>query len=479
MITKSNFIDYCKCPKLYYLKKEKVIEVEERDADKINKDNGMLVGELARGYFGDYKLVQKDSLDKMVEQTDEFIKSSVETICEASFIYKDLFCAVDILHKNEDGYDIYEVKSTNELKEIHQDDVSFQYYVLTNAGYNIKNVYVLMLNEDYIFNDKLDLQNYLIPVLVTPREVKEEELDNIRKLNSEGPTVGCEECTKCSFFKYCYKHLPEDNVFNLVKLQKKYDYYNHGIITYDQVLPELDEGKETHKKAKEQINYYQNDLGIKLEKGKVEEFLSNITYPIYYLDFETIRDVVPFINGTWPNFTRIVQYSLHVQESIDSELKHYEYLQESKYDNIDEVVNRLINDLGTNGSIIVYSSFERGKIEALKELRPDKASELDVILNRLVDLEIPFKNRNIYCKEMEGRSSIKKVLPALCKGFEKAYEELPLIHKGDGAMAGYLKLISTKGQEHEDLKYALLEYCKLDTLSMVKVSERIYELVRD
>lgn len=477
MITKSNFVDYCKCHKLYYLKKEKVVEVEESDADKINKENGILVGSLARSYFGDYELVQKDTPDKMVKQTNELIESGVETICEASIVYKDLFCAVDILRKNGDGYDIYEVKSTNKLEDIHKKDVSFQYYVLTHAGYNIKNVYVLTLKKDYKFRNEFNIKDYLKRNKINKREVIEEELDDIRKLNSEIPTVGCGECSGCSFFKYCYRHLPEDNVFTLHDLTRRYKLYNDNIITYDDVKPILRDSLISHKKALEQINYYQNDLGIKVEKENVKEFLSHIEYPVYFLDFETIMDVVPFINDTWPNFTRIVQYSLHVQESKGSELKHYEYLQESKYDNIDEVIDRLINDLGTNGSIIVYSSFEEARIKSLMRIRPSKASELETILNRLVDLEIPFENRDIYCKEMKGRSSIKNVLPALCKGFEKAYESLPLIHKGDGAMVGYLRLISSTGQVHEDYKNALLKYCELDTLSMVKVLERIYELV--
>ena len=201
MITKSNFVDYCKCHKLYYLKKEKVVEVEESDADKINKENGILVGSLARSYFGDYELVQKDTPDKMVKQTNELIESGVETICEASIVYKDLFCAVDILRKNGDGYDIYEVKSTNKLEDIHKKDVSFQYYVLTHAGYNIKNVYVLTLKKDYKFRNEFNIKDYLKRNKINKREVIEEELDDIRKLNSEIPTVGCGECSGCSFFK--------------------------------------------------------------------------------------------------------------------------------------------------------------------------------------------------------------------------------------------------------------------------------------
>ena len=477
MITKTNYIDYCKCPKLYYLRSNKVEPERITSMDEINLQNGLEVGQLARGYFGDYKLVSKDKTEKMVAETNEYINLGVETICEASAVYKDLFCSVDILHKNGDGYDIYEVKSTKELKDIHEDDVSFQYYVFTNAGYKIKKVYVLILNEDYLFKDNLEVQKYFKAVRITPKEITETELDRIRNLHKEGKTICCKECKECGYFAHCYKDLPADNIFTISSLRGASDYYNTGIITYDDLKPYLKPSKETGRKALEQIEYYQNDLGIKVKKEEVKNFLSTIKYPIYYLDFETIKDVIPFINDTHPNFDRIFQYSLHIQDSANSKLRHYEYLQENKYDNIDEVIDRLINDLGESGSIVVYSSFEETKIKSLIKLRPDKKKQLEAIISRLFDLEIPFKKRYIYCKEMVGHSSIKYVLPALCKDFEKAYSELPLVHKGDQAMLAYQQLISVGGKEHDEIKNALLEYCKLDTLAMVKVFERICELI--
>lgn len=39
-------------------------------------------------------------------------------------------CAVDILHKTEGGYEIYEVKSSTELKDVYLWDVAYQRWVL-------------------------------------------------------------------------------------------------------------------------------------------------------------------------------------------------------------------------------------------------------------------------------------------------------------------------------------------------------------
>lgn len=46
----------------------------------------------------------------MIKKTQDEIAKGTAVICEASFTYNGNYCAVDILKKNEDGYDTYEVK---------------------------------------------------------------------------------------------------------------------------------------------------------------------------------------------------------------------------------------------------------------------------------------------------------------------------------------------------------------------------------
>ncbi len=55
--------------------------------------------------------------------------------------------------------------------------------------------------------------------------------------------------------------------------------------------------------------------------------------------------------------------------------------------------------------------------------------------------------------------------------FEKTYKDLDLVHNGEEAMAAYAKMSSLPRDEQDRYKQALLEYCKLDTLAMVKVLE--------
>lgn len=58
----------------------------------------------------------------MTEKTQTFIRGGAENIAEASFLYDGLYCAVDILHRNGDGWDIVEVKSSTHLTDIYLED---------------------------------------------------------------------------------------------------------------------------------------------------------------------------------------------------------------------------------------------------------------------------------------------------------------------------------------------------------------------
>ena len=51
-------------------------------------------------------------INAMIAATAEYIKQGRDNICEASFNFNGLYCAVDILRKHENGYAIYEVKSS-------------------------------------------------------------------------------------------------------------------------------------------------------------------------------------------------------------------------------------------------------------------------------------------------------------------------------------------------------------------------------
>ena len=138
--------------------------------------------------------------------------------------------------------------------------------------------------------------------------------------------------------------------------------------------------------------------------------------------------------------------------------------------------NQLIQDCGSSGDIIVYNiGFERGEFNDLKEVFPRYSNELRGLVNRLKDLMIPFQQKWYYTPEMKGSYSIKDVLPALVPGL--SYNDLE-INEGGNASNVFISMINGdfKGNESQTRK-SLLEYCKRDTYAMVKIVEKLNEII--
>ena len=89
----------------------------------------------------------------------------------------------------------------------------------------------------------------------------------------------------------------------------------------------------------------------------------------------------------------------------------------------------------------------------------------------------PFKAGACYAAAQGGSVSIKAVLPALFPGNpELDYHRLPGVANGSEAMAAFADLASLDADEAASVRAGLLAYCRLDTLAMVRLWERLGEL---
>ena len=215
-----------------------------------------------------------------------------------------------------------------------------------------------------------------------------------------------------------------------------------------------------------------------IDKENISGFLNDLNYPLYFLDFETIASAVPIYDGSRPYQQLVFQYSLHIQQEKGGELKHLEYLAEAGPDNDPRkgFVEQLIKDCGTVGDILVYNiSFEKGKLNDLITLYPTHETEITDIIARLKDLMIPFQKKWYYTPEMKGRYTIKNVLPALVP--ELFYQDLEISEGGTASNIFYQMVTGEFQGDIEQTRKDLLEYCKLDTYAMVKILERLYQVL--
>lgn len=100
---------------------------------------------------------------------------------------------------------------------------------------------------------------------------------------------------------------------------------------------------------------------------------------------------------------------------------------------------------------------------------PDLAAPLTDMIERIVDL-LPLTRNSYYHPAMKGSWSIKNVLPTIDP--ELDYSLLDEVQHGSGAQAAYLECIqtSTTAERRNKLQRNLLDYCKLDTLAMVRLA---------
>lgn len=141
--------DYCKCvqcEKIIWLDKYRS-EVLEDETDDSVFETGRQVGEIAKGLFGDYEDIPSDNpINARIEKTERLLKDKPNVIAEASFIYDNNFCSVDILKNDVDGVEIYEVKSSTKIKDIYLDDVAYQYFVLSKLYNKLYTIFTINNN---------------------------------------------------------------------------------------------------------------------------------------------------------------------------------------------------------------------------------------------------------------------------------------------------------------------------------------------
>lgn len=488
-LSKSKYCKCVQCEKIIWLKKYKEDCATELKNKTVFK-NGKKIGELAKGYFGNYKdIPYNENLNIMVEKTQEYLKNE-PVITEASFIYDNNFCSVDILKNYSDGVEIYEVKSSKEISDIYIDDASYQYYVLSNLGLNVKKVCIMYRNSEYIkgklpVKDELD-KFFIVKDITDAAKDKQNEIKNkISSINkfmvkydekNEPPMdIGthCFNPYGCEFWEYCTRDLPKPNVFDVVDMNtdKKLEKYYEGKISFKDL-----ENENMGIRFAEQVDFELNNREPKIDRKYIKEIIDSLKYPLYFIDYETYQLPIPELEGTKAYQALPFQYSLHIIKEEGAEVEHKEFLADiDDEDFIKHFAENMVKDLSEDGNVIIYSKYERTINNKILELYPQFKNEIERINSNMVDFWEIFKKRKYYTKEMKGSASIKDVLPALCP--ELDYHNLDLVHNGTEASNAFISLKNKSSEEQKETREALLKYCCLDTYAMVKIYEKFKEVL--
>ena len=486
--SKSKYCSAVQCPKMLWLRNNKSEEFDDSILCDTVLDNGNDVGDLAMGLFGDYTEVPFSSdLGEMIEKTSELVKAGTSVICEASFSYDGCYCAVDILRKVSDGYEIYEVKSSTKVKDIFIDDAAYQNWVLKNSGINVVRVSIVYINNKYVRHGELDLdQLFVIEDVTEAVDAKFAEVaeriaylrEYLSQTSEPSDDIGpkCNKPYGCGFWKYCTRSLPSPNVFDLGNERNKWKFYEKGLISFKDLL----KAGVLKEEQKIQAQYEVEEREPYVDRKAIDGFLGKLSYPLYFLDFESFQPAVPLYDDSTPYQQIPFQYSLHWIEKEGGELKHTEFLAYPGGDPRRSLAEQLCRDIPLGVCTTAYNmTFEKTRLKELASIYPDLSDHLLDIRDHIVDLMEPFDKKWYYTRAMKGSYSIKYVLPALYPDDPQLdYHNLEGVHNGTEASATFLAMQNMSGDELEEWRSHLLKYCGLDTYAMVKVWERLCEVAK-
>ena len=486
LLSKSQYLRGLQCRKSLWLYRNRLeLRTPPDEAQQAVFATGTEVGLLAQKLFpgGTAVAFEGSTFDEKVARTKELIDSGTETIYEATFSFDDVLVMVDILHYGVRGWELYEVKSSTEVKDVHVADVAVQYYVLNGNGLRIAKASLAHINNQYVRYGDLDVKSLFTIAELTGDVEERQDSVNLDLLNMKAmlgydcPRIDigphCSDPYECAFMAHCWAHIPTPSVFDLARLNnnKKFELYYKGISSFKDI-PEtypLNPGQRMQVTAEMEGEKY-------IDKSGLVEFLKTLRYPLYFLDFETFQSAIPLFDGTRPYEQMPFQYSLHSLESENAESKHAEFLARQGSDPRESLVKRLVADIPHDACVLAYNmTFEKMIIRNLAGQFPAYANRLMNIHDNMLDLMAPFRSKYFYTKEMQGSYSIKHVLPALVPGM--GYDGLTISNGGE-AMNAYATLHLVKDEaEVARIRTALLEYCKLDTFAMVALLGKLKEVV--
>jgi len=481
MITKSDYLKYLQCYKYLWLHKfrKDLIPDEVSLSQQHIFDVGYEVEEYALKLFPSAAKASEDFKRGPIE-TKRLMQSLEPVIFQPTVSSAGLFIRADIVEwdKKVNAWTIYEVKSSTEVKDIHIIDLAFQKTTFEKSGYPINRINLIHVNNKFVKNKEIDPKELLTTVDITDQvneaihnaDIDIEGAKKILDITDEPDIPILKQCSKpyeCVFIDHCWENVPEQSIYDI----------NRGFS--EKQLKEL-LGASVEKIKDVPIDLLTTNMKMKqyeaittgkpvIDLAAIKEELSQLEYPIYYLDYETYATAVPIVEGTKPYQQVVFQHSLHVQESPDSELKHYEYLATSSDNPSLGIAKHLSEIIGSTGSVIAWNmSFEKGRNKEIAEMHPEYATFLHSINDRMFDLMEIFRKGYYVHKDFHGSASLKKVLPVLVPSL--SYKDLE-IQEGGTASQSWLTLIdeSVKKSERDKLAKDMLKYCELDTLAMVEI----------
>ena len=477
-LSKSKLLSLMQCPRKLWLEMYSPELVDEPSAERAALlATGNRIGELARQLYGGgagHLVSFERGLRAAIDSTRALIAAGGrEPIFEATFDHDGVSVRIDVLERSEAQPKLIEVKSSARVKDHYLDDVAIQTWALAQNGLTPRQIVVATIDTTFVYQGDGRYEGLLVETDVTaavherlavvPGLVRDARR-TLAHLDEPAVAVGmhCNAPHGCEFYAHC---APPAGEFPLLGLggskEKLFELMHLGYGDLREV-PEDKLASEAQRRIWQQTRLGKPHVGAELRA-----LVSSLAFPRYYLDFETIAPAVPIFAGTRPFEMLPFQWSCHIETSR-GKVEHAEFLDARAEAPMRRLAESLVAALGTAGPILVYSHYERRVLKELAERYADLAAPLEALAARIVDLLAPTR-QHYYHPAMQGSWSIKAVLPTVAP--DLSYETLGEVRDGLGAQTAYFEAIApgTPEPRRATLRRALLDYCRQDTLALVRL----------
>jgi len=483
-LTKTNFIQYLNCPESLWLLKNKPDDYTKGEfslfLEKLIKE-GYEVEEYAKLLFPNGINLPEDATPQYTQQQ---LTSNNTVFFQPSFSTpKGVFARIDVLEKLTNGtYHIYEIKSASSIKKGNLEDACFQKHVLQECGYSVSKISIIHLNKDYV-KQGIIIPNELLEIVEITEQIDNIYSSVVNDINAASnfihkETINENQCScryktrnnHCDNFKYFNKDVPDFSIYEIARISAK----KIGLLVDNNQLGILDIPLDFELSTiqQTQLESVRKEL-VLVNKPVIDKTLSSLKFPLHFVDYETFPTAVPKLDNMSPHNHLVFQVSIHTMQE-NGDITHFEWLGE-KLEQPIEMLKQMQNFTSLTGTFISWNApFEISRNKDLIVWIPEFKDYLDYMNTNMFDLMTVFKTDYVDYR-FHGSTSIKKVLPVLCPQF--SYSDLEV---QDGTMAldtwGRMVLEPKSFEDIESIRKDLLEYCKLDTLAMVKIHQKLNNL---
>lgn len=484
-LSKSRLMAYRQCERRLWLELHRPALRADNAASMAAFAAGHQVGDLARSLYDPHGTGAL--LDPHTEGFDAALARSLalldagRPIFEAGFAAGGAMAFADILlpvsGQGPRRWRMVEVKSSTSVKDYHRDDAAIQARVALDAGVALEGIALAHIDSSWVYPGGGDYRGLLVEEDLTQEAFGRGHevaawVAGARAVAASldepdvKPGKHCASPYDCGFTAHCAGGEPQAEfpVAWIPQLRSKAarQCVDDGALDMRDIPDALLSDKQLRVKQHTMSGQAYFDAA-----GAAAD-LAPHPLPGYFLDFETIAFAVPVWPGTRPFQMIPFQFSVHRMDR-EGEIEHAAFLDISGDDPSHAFAVALIAACGEHGPVFVYNAgFEKSRIKELAERFPPLHDALLAINARVVDL-LPVARERYYHPSQEGSWSIKKVLPAVAPDLR--YDDLDGVQDGGAAMQAYLEAIAagTAPARKRAIETQLLDYCRLDTLAMVRL----------